>query len=59
MTTHSSILAWEISWIDEPGELQFMELQKSWTRLSDQTTRIHQQHVLLVLYDSEMFGRIP
>ena len=35
MTTHSSILAWEISWTDEPGEPQFMELQKSWTRLND------------------------
>ena len=35
MTTHSSIRAWEISWTDEPGEPQFMELQKSWTRLND------------------------
>ena len=35
MTTHSSILAWEISWTDEPGKPQFMELQKIWTRLND------------------------
>ena len=24
MTTHSSILAWRISWTDQPGELQSM-----------------------------------
>ena len=24
MATHSSILAWEIPWTEEPGELQFM-----------------------------------
>ena len=28
MATHSSILAWEISWTEEPGELQSMELQR-------------------------------
>ena len=33
MATHSSILAWEISWTEEPGGLQSMGLQKSWTRL--------------------------
>ena len=27
--THSSILAWEIPWIEEPGGLQSMESQKS------------------------------
>ena len=30
MVTHSSILAWEIPWIEEPGELQ-SRLAKSWT----------------------------
>ena len=29
MATHSSNLAWKISWIEEPGGLQFMVLQKS------------------------------
>ena len=24
MATYSSIIAWEISWIEEPGRLQFM-----------------------------------
>ena len=28
MATHSSILAWRISWTKEPGRLQSMELQK-------------------------------
>ena len=28
MTTHSSILAWEIPWTEEPGRLQSMELQR-------------------------------
>ena len=34
MATHSSILAWEIPWTEEPDELQSMGLQ-SRTRLSD------------------------
>ena len=29
MATHSSILAWRISWAEEPGGLQSMELQES------------------------------
>ena len=28
MATHSSILAWRISWIEEPGGLQSMWLQR-------------------------------
>ena len=35
MVTHSNILAWEIPWTEEPGRLQFMGSQKSWTQLSD------------------------
>ena len=31
MATHSSILAWEIPWTEEPGGLQSMGLQKSLT----------------------------
>ena len=34
MATHSSILAWEIPWKEDPGGLQSMGLQKSWTPLS-------------------------
>ena len=29
MATHSSILAWEIPWTEEPGGLQSRELQES------------------------------
>ena len=29
MATHSSILAWETPWTEEPGALQSMGLQKS------------------------------
>ena len=28
MATHSSILAWEIPWTEEPGRLQFMGPQQ-------------------------------
>ena len=28
MATHSSILAWRIPWTEEPGGLQFIELQR-------------------------------
>ena len=34
MATHSSILASEIPWTEEPGGLQSMGLQKSWTWIS-------------------------
>ena len=29
--SHSSILTWEISWTEEPGGLQSMGSQNSWT----------------------------
>ena len=35
MAAHSSILAWEIPWTEEPGGLQSMGSQKSQTQLSD------------------------
>ena len=28
MATHSSMLVWRIPWIEEPGRLQFMGLQR-------------------------------
>ena len=31
MATHSSFLAWEIPWMEEPGRLQSMGSQKSQT----------------------------
>ena len=35
MATHPRILAWEILWTEELGELQSMGLQKSWACLRD------------------------
>ena len=35
MAAHSSILAWKIPWIKEPGGLQSVGLQKSQTWLSN------------------------
>ena len=35
MATHSSIIALEIPWMEEPGGLQSMGSQKSQTCLSD------------------------
>ena len=35
MATHSSVLAWEIPWTEEPGELQSTGSQKSQTQLSN------------------------
>ena len=40
MTTHSSILAWEIPGTEEHGGLQSMESQKSQIQLSNYTTII-------------------
>ena len=34
MVTHSSILAWEIPWTEEPGGLQTMGLQRVWHGLA-------------------------
>ena len=35
VVTHSSFLAWEIPWTEDPGLLQSMGSQKSQTQLSD------------------------
>ena len=35
MSTHSNILAWRIPWMEEPGRLQSIGLQESWTWLND------------------------
>ena len=41
MATHSSTLAWKISWTEEPGRLQSMGSQRLRTRLSDFTFVFH------------------
>ena len=38
MATHSSILAWKIPWMEEPGGLTVHGIAKSWTWLSDFTS---------------------
>ena len=38
MATHSSILAWEITWTEEPGGLQFMGSQSVRHDLQPPTT---------------------
>ena len=43
MVAHSSTLAWRILWTEEPCDLQTMGLQKSQTRLNDQTTTAIQE----------------
>ena len=40
MATHSSILAWRIPWIEEPGRLQSMSLQTDTKSWHDWTTNI-------------------
>ena len=37
MATHSSMVAWEIPWMEELGRLQPMGLQKSQTQLNEYT----------------------
>ena len=34
MATHSSMLAWEMPWTEEPGGLQSVGPRKSWTELT-------------------------
>ena len=44
--THPSILAWEISWTEEPGGLQLHGIAKSRTRLSMHTLYGYMFHPL-------------
>ena len=41
MAPHSSILAWKISWTEEPWQAAVHGVAKSWTRLSDFTLTFH------------------
>ena len=41
MVTHSSILAWEIPWTEDPGRLQSMGLQ----RVGHDLATMQQQHL--------------
>ena len=35
MATDSNILVWESPWTEEPGGLEHIESQESWTQVSD------------------------
>ena len=59
MATHSSILAWRIPWLEEPGGLQSMGSLR--TRLSDFTFTFH-FHALekeMATHSSVLAWRIP
>ena len=43
MATHSSNLAWEIPWTEEPGGLQSMELQRVEHDLATQSSKSMQK----------------
>ena len=60
MATHSSTLAWKISWMEEPGRLQSMG-SLNWTRLSNFTFTFH-FHSLekeMAAHPSVLAWRIP
>ena len=60
MAPHSSILAWKIPWMEEPGGLQSMG-SRSQTRLSDFTFTLH-FHALekdMATHSSVLAWRIP
>ena len=45
MATHSSILAWEMPWAEEPGGLQSMGFAKCHTQPSEHTATILDIHI--------------
>jgi len=47
MATHSSIVAWEISWTEKSGGLQSMGLQNSWLDMTEQLNNIFFHYILL------------
>ena len=49
MATHSNTTAWKIPWMEEPGGLQSMGLQRvrdNWATSLHFTTELHDQHWL-------------
>ena len=48
MATHSSILAWEISWTEEPGRLLFMGLKTVRQKLATTTNLL--PYVLFIFF---------
>ena len=61
MATHSSLLAWKIPGMEEPGRLQSMGSLRVWTRLSEFTFTFH-FHALekaMATHSSLLAWRIP
>ena len=60
MATHSSTLAWKISWMEEPGRLQSMG-SLNWTRLSNFTFTFHFHSLQkeMAAHSSVLAWRIP
>ena len=52
MATHSSILAWEIPWTEEPGGQQSMGLQKG---RQDLLTKQQQQYIYVVVIECVLY----
>ena len=48
MSTHSSILAWEIPWTEEPGRLQSRRSQKTQTQLKYVCVCVYTHGIYLV-----------
>ena len=61
MAPHSSTLAWQIPWMEDPGGLQSMEVSKSRTRLSDFTFTFyfHALEKEMATHSSVLAWRIP
>ena len=54
MATHSSILAWRIPWVEEPGSLQSAVFQES-----DTVQQLNHHHPLITMYlGAVLFGLI-
>ena len=53
MTTHSSILAWKIPWMEEPGRLQSMGLQ----RVEHNTSPLNEQ-ICKILWCPVVLGKV-
>ena len=57
MAAHSSVLAWEIPWTEEPGRLQSMGFQKKMDTTA--TEQAHTNLVLGVMFVLRMFAGTP
>ena len=57
MATNSSVLAWKIPWMEEPGRLYSVRgVAKSWTRLSDFTFTFREGNGKPLQYSCLEFG---